>query len=79
MKSYRIVFADGSGKGATVATIRAENEDALGSFAMLEWAAEEFGEDYADVETDGCDIWLNRDGRQEILARVVDVEQEGVW
>lgn len=79
MKSYKIEFADGSRRGATVATIEAENQDALGAFAMTEWAAEEFGEDYDDVETDGCDIWVNRDGRQEILARVVDVEQEGVW
>lgn len=69
-RRYEVTFADG-----TAAFIAAQSEEALGSFAILEWAAGEYDEDYDNLETDGTDIWVNENGGQRKLATISSIEE----
>lgn len=70
LKEYRISFKDGK-----AVTLYAANEYALGSYTIIEWAAQEFGVDSDDVFTDGEDIWVEKDGEQTKLATVSSIEE----
>lgn len=70
LKKYRIRFTDGK-----EIVMEAVNEFALGSYTIIEWAAEEFGVDSDDIFTDGEDIWVEKDGEQTKLATVSSIEE----
>lgn len=74
MKVYTIWFNDCDGNLGFV-DLEAESETEVEGYTLLWWVSDTYGIDYGDVDTDGIDVWYERDGKRHVIMKNISIEE----